>query len=220
MNKKPWYKNWIVWLAIILVLGVVGMVMPKSEEQQQMETETQEAIAEAQQATEEAKAKADQAAAEAQAEQERIDNLPTLEELIQKTNETNAPQTAEILLENDKDLKEAIVNNDGEKNILVLKYDLGDGSWNNEATIEKNFLVIEDLVKNHGIGIFDEVQYWATMPLVDSITGESAGDQKVISFTIGNDAMKGITNGVTYATNMKDKPGVLQDLFIHPALQD
>lgn len=201
-QKKPWYKNWIVWVAIIIVLGVIGMFMPKNDKEQ---TTPQEAVVES-------------AAPEETEEVSEPEAETTLADLVAKTNETNAPQTAQMIIDDNPEVVEAIVNNDGEKNILVIHAEYPDGGWSNENRIKNTMFLVEDIVKDYNGTDVDELQFWATEPLQNSITGESTGQEKVISFTIGNDAMKGIINGVTYGSNMMEKDGVLQDLWIHPAL--
>lgn len=246
MNKKPWYKNWIVWVAIVIVLGVIGMFMPKSEEQKQAEIETEQAIADAEQAAEEAQAEAEKAAQEYEqqreekkaqkekekaekeaaekaeeeakaAEAERIANLPTLQDLIAKNHETNAPQQAEILIVNNPEIVEAIVNNDGTNDILVVHAQYEDGGVSNESRIKSTYHLVDDLIRNQGADAFGEIQFWAEEPLMSSVTGEDAGMQKVISYTLNGDVIKGFKNQVILPTNVEEK-GVLEDYWIHPAL--
>ena len=84
-------------------------------------------------------------------------------------------------------------------------------SYSNKATVDQNYYVVEDLVKNQGATDFEEIQYWAVADMTDG------SESKVISFTVPKSTMDLIAGGRLPANMMGD---YVTDLWILPSLQN
>lgn len=93
--------------------------------------------------------------------------------------------------------------------VIIIKAKI-EPSLTNELTIKQNYFNIEDLIKNQGLDIYTEIQYWA---VADMTSGEEA---KVISFTVPESTIKKIKNG-NIPANQLDK--YVDELWIHPSLK-
>ena len=77
------------------------------------------------------------------------------------------------------------VTTNGSKVVIKAKID---PSWNDDLTIKQNYYNVCDLIKNQGLDIYDEVQYWAVADMTDG------NEAKVISFTVTKDTINDIMN--------------------------
>jgi len=93
---------------------------------------------------------------------------------------------------------------------VVVKAEIT-SSLTNTLTIEQNYFNACDLIRNQGLDIYDEVQYWAIHDMSDGTKS------KVISFTVPKDVIDLIAT-----TNFPDASlgDYVDDLWIHPALKD
>lgn len=94
--------------------------------------------------------------------------------------------------------------------IAVVKAKIGP-SGSNDLTIKQNYFNICDMIKNQGLNIFDEVQYWAVADMTDGSEG------KVISFTVP----KRVIDLVSENQIPENKLGeYVDDLWILPSLMN
>ena len=93
--------------------------------------------------------------------------------------------------------------------VIVIKAKI-EANLTNDLTIKQNYFNIEDLIKNQGLDIYKEIQYWA-------VAGMSNGkEEKVISFTVPENTISGLKKG-NIPTNQLDK--YVDDLWIHSSLK-
>lgn len=85
-----------------------------------------------------------------------------------------------------------------------------DSNLTNKMTIEQNYYNVCDLIKNQGLDVYDEVQYWA---VADMTSGDEA---KVISFTVPKSVIDKIASGNFPDNTLGD---YVEDLWIHPSLK-
>lgn len=92
---------------------------------------------------------------------------------------------------------------------VVVKAEIT-SSLTNALTIEQNYFNACDLIRNQGLDIYDEVQYWAVHEMSDGTKS------KVVSFTVPKDVIDLIVT-----TNFPDASlgSYVKDLWIHPALK-
>lgn len=83
-------------------------------------------------------------------------------------------------------------------------------SFSNSATVSQNYYNIEALVKKHGFGKYDEVQYWAVADMTDG------SEQKVISFTVPHDVLAKIAAGKLAINQLGS---YVTDLWVHQSLR-
>ena len=81
----------------------------------------------------------------------------------------------------------------------------------NDLTIKQNYFNVCDLIKNQGLNIFDEVQYWA---IADTVDGQEI---KVISFTVPKDTIELVTSDRFPENLLGD---YVEDLWILPSLRE
>nr|WP_297704041.1 hypothetical protein [uncultured Butyrivibrio sp.] len=93
--------------------------------------------------------------------------------------------------------------------VIVIKAKI-EANLTNDLTIKQNYFNVEDLVKNQGLDIYKEIQYWA----VADMTNDK--EAKVISFTVPESTISKLKKGDIPA-NQLDK--YVNDLWIHPSLQ-
>lgn len=81
----------------------------------------------------------------------------------------------------------------------------------NKLTIEQNYYNVCDLIRNQGLDIYNEVQYWAVGDMTDG------SESKVISFTVPKNIIELIATK-DFADNTLGE--YVTDLWILPSLQD
>lgn len=79
----------------------------------------------------------------------------------------------------------------------------------NKSTIDQNYFIVADLIKNHGFNTCKELQYWAVADMTDG------SESKVISFTLDEETInKVFTESIAdiqigdYATDLWILPGL------------
>ncbi len=85
-------------------------------------------------------------------------------------------------------------------------------SYSNKATVNQNYFSVCDMIKNQGLDLYDEIQYWA---VADMTNGTEA---KVISFTVPADVIRNVKElGKNFPDNTLGN--YVTDLWIHPSLE-
>lgn len=100
----------------------------------------------------------------------------------------------------------SVIYNDG---IVVVKTKITSNLTSN-MTIEQNYFIVEDLVKEHGFNTCKELQYWAVADMADG------DERKCISFTLDKHTIDSLYNGNIVANQLGEN---VQDLWILPSLQ-
>lgn len=106
-------------------------------------------------------------------------------------------------------LLEANPNGGTDGNTLVIKAKI-EPNLTNDLTISQNYHNIIDLVTKQGCDSFDSIDYWAVADMADG------SEDKVISFLVNSDCIKGIKDETIVATTLDQ---YLEDLWILPSLQ-
>jgi hypothetical protein len=96
-----------------------------------------------------------------------------------------------------------------EYGVLIIKAKIS-SSYSNSATINQNFMNVEDIVKKYDVSAYDEIQYLAVATMSDG------SEEKVISFTIRRNCIGLIMQGDIVGGMIKD---YASDLWIHNCLK-
>ncbi|MCI5498024.1 MAG: hypothetical protein MR419_00580 [Clostridiales bacterium] len=97
-----------------------------------------------------------------------------------------------------------------EGNVVVVKTKI-ESSYSSKATIDQNYYIVCNLIRDHGFNTADELQYWA---VADSTTGDEI---KVVSFTVEKDTLDLIASQEFADNTLGD---YVADLWILPSLQN
>lgn len=93
-------------------------------------------------------------------------------------------------------------------NTLIIKAKINP-SMTNKQTVQQNYHSVEDLIRNQGANVYDEIQYWAVADMTDG------SESKVINFTLDKGTIDAVANEQIHAIELQD---YVSDLWILPSL--
>ncbi|MCM1488691.1 MAG: hypothetical protein NC203_10035 [Firmicutes bacterium] len=222
LEKKPIYKKWWFWVVAVVVLGSVGSVMQASKNSADpaVSDSPSVTVSDSSSVTSEPPVVSDVATSG------DVETSAPLESDSVSSSETSEIATEPFIL----DISGFDVANCGELDTGNLKLNTGDllsviysegdvivvkakiqSLLSNKQTINQNYYNVGDLIKKHGFGACQELQYWA---VADMSNGE---EEKVISFTLDKATIEGVLNGSILENQLGD---YVSDLFVHRSLSD